>query len=66
MNSIKKKIQSLANETYGAVTRFEKWEKEVTSTNATYDRLEEQSYKLDPRGISIRSLKSLIGTEALC
>ena len=42
MDSIKKKMQSLANETSSAVSRFEKWEKEVTSTNATADHFEEQ------------------------
>ena len=42
MDSIKKKMQSLANETSSAVTRFERWEREVTSTNATADHLEEQ------------------------
>eukprot|EP00090_Calanus_glacialis_P000996 TRINITY_DN10721_c0_g1_i1.p1 TRINITY_DN10721_c0_g1~~TRINITY_DN10721_c0_g1_i1.p1 ORF type:complete len:285 (-),score=128.06 TRINITY_DN10721_c0_g1_i1:123-977(-) len=42
MDSIKKKMQSLAKETSGAVSRFEKWEKEVTSTNATADHLEDQ------------------------
>jgi len=42
MDSIKKKMQSLANETSSAVTRFEKWEKEVGSINANADRFEEQ------------------------
>jgi len=42
MDSIKKKMQSLANETSSAVSRFAKWEKEVTSTNATADHLEDQ------------------------
>ena len=42
MDSIKKKMQSLANETSSAVSRFERWEREVTSTNATADHLEEQ------------------------
>ena len=42
MDSIKKKMQSLANETSSAVGRFEKWEREVTSTNTTADNLEEQ------------------------
>ena len=42
MDSIKKKMQSLANETASAVARFERWEREVTATNATADNLEEQ------------------------
>jgi len=42
MDSIKKKMQSLANETSTAVSRFEKWEKEVTSINVNADQLEDQ------------------------
>ena len=42
MDSIKKKMQSLANETASAVTRFEKWEKELNRINETADNLEEQ------------------------
>ena len=42
MDSIKKKMQSLANETSSAVSRFDKWQKEVNSTNATADQLEDQ------------------------
>jgi len=42
MDSIKKKMQSLANETASAVARFERWEKEVIATNTTADNLEEQ------------------------
>jgi len=42
MDSIKKKMQSLANETSSAVNRFQKWEKEVTSINANADHLEDQ------------------------
>jgi len=42
MDSIKKKMQSLANETASAVSRFEKWEKEVTAANTTADSLEDQ------------------------
>jgi len=42
MDSIKKKMQSLANETASAVARFEKWEKEVNSANQTADGLEDQ------------------------
>eukprot|EP00092_Neocalanus_flemingeri_P029628 GFUD01032174.1.p1 GENE.GFUD01032174.1~~GFUD01032174.1.p1 ORF type:complete len:285 (+),score=134.29 GFUD01032174.1:59-913(+) len=42
MDSIKKKMQSLANETSSAVSRFEKWDKEVTSINANADHLEDQ------------------------
>merc|ERR1712142_509862 len=39
---IKKKMMSLANETASAVTRFEKWENEVTTANANAEHLEEQ------------------------
>jgi len=42
MDSIKKKMMSLANETASAVTRFEKWENEVTTANANAEHLEEQ------------------------
>ena len=42
MDSIKKKMQSLANETASAVMRFEKWEKELNRINETADSLEEQ------------------------
>jgi len=35
-------MQSLANETSSAVSRFEKWEKEVNTINANADQLEEQ------------------------
>lgn len=42
MDSIKKKMQSLANETASAVARFEKWEKEVNAANSTADGLEDQ------------------------
>jgi len=49
MDSIKKKMQSLANETASAVARFERWEKEVISTNATADQLEEQVKSVQKR-----------------
>merc|ERR1711872_149278 len=42
MDSIKKKMQSLANETASAVARFEEWEKEVNAANSTADGLEDQ------------------------
>ena len=42
MDSIKKKMQSLANETASAVNRFEKWEKELNRINENADSLEEQ------------------------
>jgi len=42
MDSIKKKMQSLANETASAVSRFEKWEKELNRINENADSLEEQ------------------------
>jgi len=42
MDSIKKKMQSLANETANAVGRYEKWQREVDSVNATADQLEDQ------------------------
>ena len=49
MDSIKKKMQSLANETASAVARFERWEKEVISTNTTADQLEEQVKSVQKR-----------------
>merc|ERR1711997_1337776 len=42
MDSIKKKMQSLATETENAVARAQRWEKEVNATNATADGFEEQ------------------------
>merc|ERR1712037_914973 len=42
MDSIKKKMQSLARETDNATARAQKWEKEVASINATADAFEEQ------------------------
>jgi len=42
MDSIKKKMQSLANETASAVMKFEKWEKELNRINENADSLEEQ------------------------
>lgn len=42
MDSIKKKMQSLANETANATARAERWEKEVARINATADQYEEQ------------------------
>jgi len=42
MDSIKKKMMSLANETSSAVLRYEKWEKEVISANSNADHLEDQ------------------------
>jgi len=42
MDSIKKKMQSLANETANALARAEKWDKEVNSINATADHFEDQ------------------------
>ena len=42
MDSIKKKMQSLATETANAQARCGRWEKEVASTNAVADGLEEQ------------------------
>jgi len=49
MDSIKKKMQSLANETAHARARAEKWEKEVASINATADQFEEQVKNLQKR-----------------
>ena len=46
MDSIKKKMQSLANETASAVMRFEKWEKELNRINENADSLEEQVIRL--------------------
>ena len=42
MDSIKKKMQSLANETANAQARQAKWEKEVLTINNTADAFEEQ------------------------
>jgi len=42
MDSIKKKMQSLANETASAVMKFEKWEKELNRINENADSLEDQ------------------------
>ena len=42
MDSIKKKMQSLANETANAIARFEKWERELNKINENADSLEEQ------------------------
>merc|ERR1712179_108696 len=42
MDSIKKKMQSLATETENAAARAQRWEKEVNATNATADGFEEQ------------------------
>jgi chromosome segregation ATPase len=42
MDSIKKKMQSLGNETAHATARAERWEKEVANINATADASEEQ------------------------
>ena len=58
MDSIKKKMQSLANETASAVMKFEKWEKELNRINENADSLEEQvsvqvysvQYSVQPRG----------------
>jgi len=49
MDSIKKKIQSLAAETAGAQARCDRWEKEVLGTNATADHLEEQVKNLQKK-----------------
>ena len=42
MDAIKKKMQSLANETANARARAEKWEKEVARINENADHYEEQ------------------------
>ena len=42
MDSIKKKMQSLANETANATARAERWEKEMSRINETADQYEEQ------------------------
>merc|ERR1712037_601727 len=49
MDSIKKKMQSLARETANATARAEKWEKEVASINATADAFEEQVKNLQKK-----------------
>merc|ERR1712037_947113 len=49
MDSIKKKMQSLARETDNATARAQKWEKEVASINATADTFEEQVKNLQKK-----------------
>ena len=49
MDSIKKKMQSLASETANATARAEKWEREVTSINNTADAFEEQVKNLQKK-----------------
>merc|ERR1712010_226643 len=49
MDSIKKKMQSLARETDNATARAQKWEKEVASINATADGFEEQVKNLQKK-----------------
>jgi len=49
MDSIKKKMQSLANETAMATARAEKWENEVASINSTADQFEEQVRNLQKK-----------------
>ena len=49
MDSIKKKMQSLASETANATGRAEKWEREVASINATADAFEEQVKNLQKK-----------------
>jgi len=49
MDSIKKKMQSLAAETANAQARCDRWEKEVASTNAAADHLEEQVKNLQKK-----------------
>lgn len=49
MDSIKKKMQSLANETATAKARAERWEKEVENINIMADQFEEQVRNLQKR-----------------
>jgi len=49
MDSIKKKMQSLATETERAQARCERWEKEAAATNAGADQLEEQVKNLQKK-----------------
>ena len=49
MDSIKKKMQSLASETANAQARQEKWEKEVESINKTADHFEDQVKNLQKK-----------------
>merc|ERR1712045_931639 len=49
MDSIKKKMQSLARETANATARAEKWGKEVAAINATADGFEEQVKNLQKK-----------------
>ena len=49
MDSIKKKMQNLANETANAKARAEKWEDEATDINADADQKEEQVRSLQKK-----------------
>jgi len=49
MDSIKKKMQSLATETANARARAERWEREVAQINATADHFEEQVRQLQKK-----------------
>jgi len=50
MDSIKKKMQSLANETANATARAERWETECKRINVTADQYEEQVNSWSLRG----------------
>jgi predicted nucleic acid-binding Zn-ribbon protein len=49
MDSIKKKMQSLANETANASARADRWEREVKRINETADQYEEQVRQLQKK-----------------
>merc|ERR1711970_1101625 len=49
MDSIKKKMQGLANGTAGAIARAENWEREVASINASAEHFEDQVKNLQKK-----------------
>jgi len=59
MDSIKKKMQSLANETANASARAERWEREVKRINETADQYEEQVRQLQKKIQGKTGFKSL-------
>merc|ERR1719376_1791131 len=61
MDSIKKKMQSLARETANATARAEKWEKEVAAINSTADGFEEQVKNLFNQTIKLEEMEKKAG-----
>ncbi len=66
MDSIKKKMQSLANETANASARAERWEREVKRINETADQYEEQVRQLQKKIQERTGLTLLVHTERFC